>query len=70
MQKAVHLHPVLIVLALLSGAELFGFWGLLFAVPIASTVKVLFDVLWPWYRSQYGFISPQPLPEVTRIPLI
>jgi len=70
LQKAVHLHPVLVVLALMSGAELFGFWGLLFAVPVACMVKVLLEVLWPWYRSQYGFISPQPLPEINRIPLI
>jgi predicted PurR-regulated permease PerM len=70
MQKAVHLHPVLIVLALMSGAELFGFWGLLFAVPVACMTKVLLEVLWPWYRSQYGFVSPPPLPEVNRIPLV
>jgi predicted PurR-regulated permease PerM len=70
MRSAVHLHPVLIVFSLMAGAELFGFWGLLFAVPIACMVKVLLEVLWPWYRSQYGFSSPPPLPEVNRIPLI
>ena len=70
LQNAVHLHPVLVLLSLMSGAELFGFWGLLFAVPIACMVKVLFEVLWPWYRSQYGFASPPPLPEVNRIPLV
>ncbi len=70
MRSAVHLHPVMIVFALMSGAKLFGFWGLLFGVPIACMVKVLLEVLWPWYRSQYGFASPMPLPEVNRIPLI
>jgi predicted PurR-regulated permease PerM len=70
MQRAVHLHPVLVVLALMSGAELFGLWGLLFAVPVACMVKVFLEVLTPWYRSQYGFVSPPPLPEVNRIPLI
>jgi predicted PurR-regulated permease PerM len=70
LQNAVHLHPVLVLLALMSGAELFGFWGLLFAVPVACMIKVLFEVLWPWYRSQYGFITPPPLPEINRIPLI
>jgi predicted PurR-regulated permease PerM len=70
MRSAVHLHPVLIVFALMSGAKLFGFWGLLFGVPIACMVKVLLEVLWPWYRSQYGLASPLPLPEVNRIPLI
>jgi predicted PurR-regulated permease PerM len=70
LQKAVHLHPVVVVLALMSGAELFGFWGLMFAVPVACMVKVLLEVLGPWYRSQYGFVSAPPLPEVNRIPLI
>ena len=70
MRRAVHLHPVLIVFSLMAGAKLFGFWGLLFAVPLASMVKVLLDVLWPWYRSQYGLASPPRLLEVNRVPLI
>jgi len=70
MRSAVHLHPVLIVFALMAGAKLFGFWGLLFGVPVACMVKVLLEVLWPWYRSQYGLAGPTPLPEINRIPLI
>jgi predicted PurR-regulated permease PerM len=70
MRSTVHLHPAIVVFALMSGAKLFGFWGLLFGVPVACMVKVLLEVLWPWYRSQYGFASPLPLPEVNRIPLI
>jgi len=70
MRSSVHLHPAIIVFSLMSGAKLFGFWGLLFAVPIACMVKVLLDVLWPWYRAQYGLAGPAPLPEVSRIPLI
>jgi predicted PurR-regulated permease PerM len=70
LQKAVHLHPVLVVFALMSGAELFGFWGLMFAVPVACMAKVLLEIFWPWYRSQYGFVSAPPLPEVNRIPLV
>jgi predicted PurR-regulated permease PerM len=70
MRRAVRLHPVWIVFSLVAGAKLFGFWGLMFAVPFASMVKVLLDVLWPWYRSQYGFVSPRPLPDINRIPLI
>jgi putative permease len=70
MRRAVRLHPVLIVFALMAGAKLFGFWGLMFAVPVASMAKVLLDVLWPWYRSQYGLASPPPLPEINRVPLI
>ena len=70
MRRAVRLHPIFIVFSLMAGAKLFGFWGLMFAVPLASMVKVLLDVLWPWYRSQYGLAGPPRLPEINRIPLI
>ncbi len=70
MRSSVHLHPILIVFSLMAGAKLFGFWGLLFAVPIACMVKVLLEVLWPWYRSQYGLSTHYPPAEISRIPLI
>jgi len=70
MRSAVHLHPAFIVFALMSGAKLFGFWGLLFGVPVACMVKVLLEVLLPWYRSQYGLTAAPPLAEINRIPLI
>jgi len=39
--KAVGLHPVTLMVALLVGYELFGLFGLIAAVPLASTVKIL-----------------------------
>lgn len=41
--RTVRLHPLLVVLALLVGAQLFGFLGLLLAVPAASVAKVLME---------------------------
>ncbi len=41
MSEKVGLHPLTIFFALLAGAELFGVWGLLFAVPLAGSVKVI-----------------------------
>lgn len=70
MQKAVKLHPVVILFSLMAGAKLFGFWGLLFAIPVASMIKVLLEVLWPWYRAQYGMAPPPQLSEVSRVPLV
>jgi len=35
------LHPLIIVFSLLAGGELFGIWGMLFAVPAAAVLKVL-----------------------------
>lgn len=42
MSEQVDLHPTLVVFSLLIGGTLFGFWGMVFAIPIAATVKGLF----------------------------
>jgi len=39
--RAVGLHPVTLTVALLVGYEVFGLFGLIVAVPLASTVKIL-----------------------------
>ena len=41
--KETGLHPVVIMLALLSSGQLFGLFGMLLAIPIASTLKILFE---------------------------
>jgi putative permease len=70
LRKAVHIHPALTVFSLMAGGTLFGFWGLLFAVPVVCFVKVLLGVLWEWYRSEYGLQTRNPAAEVSHIPLI
>jgi len=70
LRHAVHLHPVLIIFALMAGAELFGFWGLLFAVPVACAVQVLVKVIWQWYVSEYRWHAETIPSEALRIPLI
>jgi predicted PurR-regulated permease PerM len=46
MQRVVKLHPVLVMLALLLGGTLGGFFGLLVAVPTAAILKILMGHLW------------------------
>ena len=58
MQRAVHLHPALVMLALLAGGTLAGFLGLLFAVPGAAVLKILIGHLWRTY------ILGEPLEEI------
>lgn len=53
--KKVGLHPLAIMLALLVGASLFGFFGLLFAVPAACILKVLFAALKEKYQESEFF---------------
>ena len=46
MRRAVQLHPATVVLALLAGAALAGFWGVLLAVPSVAVSKILLGHLW------------------------
>jgi predicted PurR-regulated permease PerM len=41
MQKAVGLNPIISILAVITGAKLAGFLGILFAIPIASALSIL-----------------------------
>lgn len=42
MSEQVDLHPTLVIFSLLVGGTLFGFWGMIFAIPVAATAKGLF----------------------------
>ena len=44
--REVNLHPVLIILAILIFGGIWGFWGLLLAVPLATFIRAVFRV-WP-----------------------
>ena len=46
MGNEVNLHPVLIILSILFFGGIWGFWGLLLAVPIATLIRAVFKV-WP-----------------------
>lgn len=51
-RHAVRLHPLIFLLALMIGAETFGFVGLIFAVPAACVIKALLSVAWSWFSTQ------------------
>jgi putative permease len=44
--EAVNLHPIVIILAVLVFGGLWGFWGVFFAIPLATLVKALYNA-WP-----------------------
>jgi predicted PurR-regulated permease PerM len=46
MQRAVRLHPAAVILALVAGGTLGGFFGLLMAVPVAAVLKIILGHLW------------------------
>jgi putative permease len=44
--EAVNLHPVAIIVAVLVFGGIWGFWGIFFAIPLATLVKALLNA-WP-----------------------
>jgi predicted PurR-regulated permease PerM len=46
MKRTVNLHPGTVMLALLAGGTLAGFWGLLLAVPGVAVVKIILGHVW------------------------
>ncbi len=44
------LHPLLVILSVLSFGQLFGFWGVLFAIPTIAVVKVIVTQIMPLYQ--------------------
>lgn len=51
--KAIGLHPVISLFALIAGAEIFGIWGALFASPIAGVLQSVIIVLWREWRDRH-----------------
>ncbi len=49
MQRAVKLHPAVVMMALLAGGTLLGFFGLLLAVPATAVIKIISSHLWRRY---------------------
>lgn len=62
MSRAVSLHPAIIVFALLIMGTLFGFVGLLLAVPLVAALHVLVQELWISRMDHVG-TDPDPPPK-------
>lgn len=66
----IKLHPAVVIIVLLIGAEFFGMWGMFLAAPIAAIVKVLFHhfYVWPNRRGTRFRPPPPPAPVSTKEP--
>jgi predicted PurR-regulated permease PerM len=60
LKETTDLHPVVILLAVLLGAELLGFWGILAAIPAAGLAQFL---LREWVVPRLRSGDPEPLPH-------
>jgi putative permease len=59
--EANDLHPITIILAILVFGGLWGFWGIFFAIPLATLVKAIYNA-WPHYdtdsAAEEGVVMP------------
>jgi perM family permease len=51
--EAVNIHPVAIIIAVLVFGGLWGFWGIFFAIPLATVVKAVMEA-WRRYQKKGG----------------
>lgn len=61
--RTVNIHPVTVMLGLLAGGTLLGLWGMLLAVPVIATVKILLLHYWDtrgsWPPKDAGAVAPR-----------
>jgi predicted PurR-regulated permease PerM len=59
--ERIGLHPVAVIFAVMAGAQLYGFFGILLALPVAAVAMVLVRHLVERYRSStlYGHVDEQ-----------
>lgn len=58
------LHPVAVIFAVLAGGQLFGFLGMLLALPVAAVANVLLHYAVERYRASRIYQGDQPIPVV------
>ena len=62
--RTVNLHPVTVMLGLLAGGTLLGLWGMLLAVPVLATVKIMLLHAWDtrvqWPPAEPGAAGVRP----------
>ncbi|MFU8816823.1 MAG: AI-2E family transporter [Pseudomonadales bacterium] len=58
--EANDLHPITIILAILVFGGLWGFWGIFFAIPLATLVKAIFNA---WPRHELDFVTGSSPPS-------
>ncbi|MCX4242468.1 AI-2E family transporter [Paraliomyxa miuraensis] len=63
----VGLSAVWVLFALLVGGEVFGFMGVLLALPAAAVIKIFVGRGLSWYRASELFLGGAPLPDVLEV---
>lgn len=65
--RVLGLHPVIAIIALLIGSELFGIWGALFASPVAGVIQTIVVAAWrEWKEMEEGHTPASPRSDAYR----
>lgn len=76
MKRTVQLHPVTVMLSILAGGTLAGFWGVLLGVPAVAVAKLLASHLWSTrvlgvepspYATSGAVMPPSVVPEEPKV---
>jgi len=70
MRNAVELHPLLGLFLIAAGSQLFGFFGLIFSVPLAAAVQAGIRVFYDWYVAETGTHLAPFASHTARIPSV
>ena len=60
--KSVSVHPLVILIALIAGGSLFGFWGVLLAIPAAGFLQLVYSEYYQgslWYQQPPSSREPR-----------
>ncbi len=64
--ERIGLHPVTVIFAVLAGGQLFGFFGVLLALPVAAVLAVIMRHIHDTYKHSqiYGIETPETVPII------
>ena len=54
MGRAVEIRPVVSLLAMIAGSELFGIWGAILAAPTMGLIQALVGAYWQYYQKMHA----------------
>ena len=63
--KSVNLHPLLVILGVMAGSKLFGFVGMVIAIPVIAIIKVVIQTLYKQLKG-FQFLSDNIFKVVTK----
>ncbi|WP_423406900.1 AI-2E family transporter [Heyndrickxia sp. MSNUG] len=61
MGKKLNIHPITVILLLIAAGSIYGFIGILIAIPLYSVIKIIIKDVWKFYRlrQKRNFINPE-----------